>query len=236
METSEATSGTDFTGKDIFEVKFAIPRHETPRLTAALRHNTYVPKQFSRARIKTIYFDDRKGTSFYESYDGDIHKKKYRLRVYMDRDGGARYSMEIKRRDNRITNKVRELIYEDLPAGFRISCFHSLLRTFENITDLSLMGLRSRLPSKELLPSTEIFYDRIRFDDRYDTTRYNVDTSIRVMPGETARGKMGAGISLGHDIFEIKSCKPCIIPHFLQNMTLEPLSFSKFAWAKELLS
>ncbi len=235
MKPHVAEQVQDSGGTEVFEVKFAVPRQETAFLVSALRHNTAVPPQFSRARIKTLYFDDRMDTSFTESIEGEIDKRKYRLRVYMDRTEGARYSLEIKNRNNTTTSKVRELIYEELPAGFRITCFHSLIRAFEEVTGRSLLRLRSALPSTELLLDTVVFYDRIRFDDRRAPVRYNVDTSIRVFPGPASRGNMGEGLSLGHDIFEMKSERPGIIPHFLRGISLEPFSFSKFAWGKELL-
>ncbi|MFQ5480261.1 MAG: VTC domain-containing protein [Thermodesulfobacteriota bacterium] len=229
-------SKVDSTGKEIFEVKFAISRAETARLLASLRHNTATPDQFSHARIKTIYFDDRMDTSFYESREGELFKRKYRLRVYMDRTEGARYSLEIKKRHNTVTSKVRELIFEELPSGFRITSFHSLIRAFEEITGRPLFNLSSELPSIELFPDTVVFYERVRFDDRHASVRYNVDTSIRVFPGpSTTEETVGEGLSLGHDVFEIKSVKPGVIPFFLKGLSLEPFSFSKFAWGKELL-
>ncbi len=232
----EPSSHVDFTGKEIFEVKFAVHRSETPLLLAILRHNTTVPKRFGHARIKTIYFDDRMDTSFYESLEGEPIKREYRLRVYMDRTEGARYSLEIKKRNNTITSKVRELIYEELPSGFRITSFHSLIRAFEEITERPLFRLSSELPSVELFPDTVVFYDRVRFDDRHASVRYNVDTSIRVFPGPTTTEEtVGEGLCLGHDVFEIKSDKPGIIPFFLKGLSLEPFSFSKFAWGKEFL-
>ncbi|MFQ5427517.1 MAG: VTC domain-containing protein [Thermodesulfobacteriota bacterium] len=223
------------TAKSIFEVKFAVPREETALLVATLRHNTAKPERFSHAKIKTLYFDDRRGTSFAESLDGEMLKKKYRLRVYIDRTEGAYYSLEIKKRINTITSKVRELIYEQLPVGYRITCFHSLLRTFEEVTGRPLLSLLSELPSKELLLDTVVYYDRIRFDDRHAPVRYNVDTSVRVFPGHSAFGETGAGLNLGHSIFEIKSDKPGVIPFFLKGLSLEPFSFSKFAWGKDFL-
>jgi len=222
-------------GTEVFEVKFAIPRQETAILISTLRHNAQKPPQFSRAKIKTIYFDDHAHTSFTESSEGEITKRKYRLRVYMDRTDGARYSLEIKKRDDRVTGKVRELIYEELPPGYELTTFHSLVRAFEDITGRTLTHFKSELPPKELFADTVVYYDRIRFDDRHGPVRYNVDTSIRVFPGPVTAKKRGDGLCLDHDIFEIKSKNPDLVPYFLRGLSLEPLSFSKFAWGKELL-
>jgi len=222
-------------GTEVFEVKFAIPRHQTAILISTLRHNAQRPMQFSRAKIKTIYFDDHMHTSFIESSEGEITKRKYRLRVYMDRTEGARYSLEIKKRDDRVTRKVRELIYEELPAGYRIRYFQSLVRAFEDITGRRLLQIKAELPARELLADTVLYYDRIRFDDRHGPVRYNVDTSIRVFPGPVTQEKKSDCLCLDHDIFEIKSKRPGHVPYFLRGLSLEPLSFSKFAWGKELL-
>ncbi len=235
MKTNNRAADIGPAAREIFEVKYAVPREETARLLAILRHNTAVPPQFSHARIKTLYFDDRAGTSFFESLEGELLKTKYRLRVYIDRTEGAYYSLEIKKRNNTMTSKARELIYEELPRGFRIRCFHSLLRACEEISGRSLLRLNSELPSKELLLDTVVFYDRLRFDDRHESVRYNVDSSIRVFPGPVDLEDLGSGLSLDHNIFEIKSAEPGVIPFFLKGVSLEPFSFSKFAWGKEYL-
>ena len=36
--------------------------------------------------IKSLYFDDRDSSSYYEKLDGVLYRKKYRIRIYNDND------------------------------------------------------------------------------------------------------------------------------------------------------
>ena len=219
---------------DIFETKFVAPRRLRNILLATLRHNARVPDQFAYANIKTTYFDDDPGTSLTESREGDIYKRKYRLREYLDAAEGADYSIEIKARSDTVTAKLRRLIFGHLPPGYELTTFSALIETFERLGAISLAEIKVELPIRELYPSAVIRYERRRFDDRHKEARYNLDTNVTV--SFDPKGAVnGHGYSLEHDLFEIKSPHPGFFPGFLEDMELEPLSFSKFLWGKEAL-
>lgn len=233
-EDSSKRGGAHDSSREIFEIKYASPRHIRNILLSRLRHNADVPKQFSSAKMKTTYFDDRTNSSFYESKDGELEKRKYRLREYVDAVEGADYSLEIKMRSNTVTKKVKRLIYGRLPQGYRLTTFSGLIATFERTLGISLAELYVELPSRELTPSAVICYDRSRFDDRREDVRYNVDTNIMVC-FDAKRANNEHGHYLDHDIFEIKSPQPGFFPSFLGDFGLEPFSFSKFLWGKETI-
>ena len=233
-DTSGETNGEHHLAGNIFEAKFATPRHLRNILLSTLRHNAGIPDQFACASIKTTYFDDDPGTSLSESLDGDIYQRKYRLREYLGAHEGADYSIEIKARSDTVTAKLRRLIFGRLPAGYEFTTFSKLIETFEQPGAISLAGFKIELPVRELYPSTVIRYERARFDDRHKEARYNLDTNVAVSfdPKSSVNGH---GYCLDHDIFEIKSPYPEFFPAFLEGMALEPLSFSKFLWGKEAL-
>lgn len=219
---------------DIFETKFAVPRRLRNIVLATLRHNAREPDRFACASIKTTYFDDDAGTSLSESLDGDIDKRKYRLREYVDATEGADYSIEIKARSDTVTAKLRRLIFTRLSPGYGFTTFSALIETFERLGAISLAELKVELPGRELYPSAVLRYERQRFDDRRTEARYNLDTNVTVSFGALGRAD-GHGYPLEHDLFEIKSPHPEFFPAFLGDMELEPLSFSKFLWGKEAL-
>lgn len=220
--------------KDIFEVKYTVPRHSRERVLSTLRMRTTEPSNFAVAKVKTIYFDDKNSTSFFDSVDGFLAKKKFRLREYTDSVGGARYSLEIKFRDDVKTSKVRKLIYKPLPDSYEFTTFRALLDTLERENGFSLARLRHSLPEGELYADTTIYYERYRFEDPFEDARYNLDTRIMLLPPERSEQSLRAGLYLNHDIFEIKSAAKMGLPSYLKGLGFEPVAFSKFVWGKEL--
>ena len=53
--------------------------------------------------IKSLYFDDRDSSSYYEKMDGVLYRKKYRIRMYNDVDTFIR--LEKKMKHNNFTSK-----------------------------------------------------------------------------------------------------------------------------------
>lgn len=221
--------------KEIFETKYTIPKQMRNILLSILRHKTKVPGQFSYSKLKTVYFDDAKNNSYFDSRDGNLDKKKYRLREYVNPEqGGAFYSLEVKIRYNTKTSKLKKLIYKILPENYRLTTFRDLINTFEKTLNCSLSFLYLESPEAELFADTMIYYERFRFDDYHGNTRYNLDTNIMVYPHVKFNIESSNGIYLEHDIFEIKSDKVKTLPPFLRELNLDLQSFSKFVWGKEL--
>ncbi len=217
----------------IFEAKFAVPRHMRERVHSVLEARTLRPERFATARLRTMYFDDTEKTSFFESRNGNLSKRKYRLREYVDPEpGGAFYSIEVKIRSDTMTRKVKRLIYRRLPEDYRPTTFRHLIETFEELTGESLSVLRAELPPDELFPAVAVEYHRARFDDPDGGIRYNIDTGVSVMASNPLVAPSCA-MYLNHDIFEIKSKEPCLLPGYLKGFGIEPFSFSKFVWGGE---
>ena len=62
--------------------------------------------------IKSLYFDDRDSSSYYEKMDGVLYRKKYRIRMYNDVDTFIR--LEKKMKHNNFTAKEQMLISKDI--------------------------------------------------------------------------------------------------------------------------
>jgi len=224
-------NGSSPAGRVIFETKFTSLKAERNRVLSALRLKALVPGEFPTARLRTVYFDDRKNTSFFESRDGNLFKKKYRLREYVGSVCGARYSLEVKIRSDRKTSKIRRLIYRDLPQGYGFTTFRDLIETFEAVEGERLNDLRLEASDAELYVDAVVHYERFRFDDPYIDARYNLDTNIMIC---REPGRSDSGTYLEHDIFEIKSPVTGALPEFLKGLNIEPVSFSKYAWGRGL--
>jgi hypothetical protein len=182
--------------------------------------------------MKTIYFDDIAGNSYFDSRDGNLIKKKYRFREYVDRGEGALYSIEVKVKSHQTSSKIKKLIYKKLPEDYQFTTFRDLIDTLENTLNSSLSFIRLASSHTELFPDTIVYYERFRFEDFHEDVRYNLDTNITVLPCLKPQVQAINGIRLEHDIFELKSNRPGLLPVFLRKVHLEPISFSKFAWGK----
>lgn len=216
----------------IFESKFSTPRQLRNIVLARLNCYSAPAPSFANSTIKTQYYDDIASTSFLEAKDGQMDKRKYRLREYiLSEPGGARYSIEVKKRQGAKTMKVKRLVNGLLPCNCRPSTFKELIGELERLGGITLNEIRHELPDRELYPSAAVYYERARFEDQRRNARYNLDTSIRVSPGLSAEG-----VYLDFDILEIKSQDPELFPEFFYGLGVKRMSFSKFVWARELLS
>ena len=223
--------------KNLFEVKYKLNQNQANILDAKLKHYTKIPKRFSTAKLKTIYFDDQINSSFLESINGELIKTKYRFREYISPEkGGALYSLEIKKRKNTETSKIKKLIFNHLPQNYKFSTFRDLINKISTITKEDYKEFHNSLPEKTLYPSTSIQYFRKRFDSFNGDVRYNLDTNIMVKIATRSFAHTEQTLNLNYSIFEIKSIMPEFFPSFLGSLSLTPDSFSKFAWGKERIS
>tara|TARA_B100000161_G_C33526165_1_gene403646 strand:+ start:314 stop:1036 length:723 start_codon:yes stop_codon:yes gene_type:complete len=221
----------------LFEIKYKLPNNKINILFSYLRNYTITPKKFSSAKLKTLYFDDKFKTSLNESINGELVKTKFRFREYISpEDGGAFYSIEIKKRENNKTLKIKKLIYEKLPKNYKFTTFRSLISTIEKTSKINLNEFYNFLPEKCLYPSTLIKYDRDRFDSPDSQVRYNLDKNISVKLNSDEFSNIDQLITCDHAIFEIKSFKPEFFPIFLKKIKLYPSSFSKFAWGGDIIA
>ncbi|RKY03357.1 MAG: hypothetical protein DRP55_01595 [Spirochaetes bacterium] len=220
---------------DTFEMKFGVPKYMRNIFLATLQRRTRIPEKFSYSKMKTVYFDDNTNSNYFDSRDGQLYRRKYRFREYINPEtSGAYYSLEIKIRFDKKTNKIKKLIYKRLPKGYKIVTFKKLINDFEKVLNCPLSFFKKELPVNELFPDTMICYERFRFDDYYQDARYNLDINIVTLPCGRL-GTLDNGIYFDYDVFEIKSRKPLFLPSFLKGLDIEPLSVSKFIGAKELL-
>ncbi len=223
----------------IYEQKYLSRPSNRMLLASNLNHHMLVPKKFASAHLRTFYFDDSKLSSFYESANGNYNKIKCRFREYINpEESGAYYSLEVKIRNGLSTDKIKHLIYSKLPKAYRIESFNSLVRELSNITGKSYSDIKNVLNNKTYKPTCIVEYKRQRFDDKYKSVRYNIDTDIIAK-----RTSSFALLESSHllekkyinDIFEMKSMSVPIFPRSLSKTRVIRSSFSKYLWAMIVL-
>ncbi len=218
----------------VFEKKYDIPKRARNSVLSALGRYSGIPSRFAYAGMRTLYFDDEHNTSYHDSRNGHLDRRKFRFREYLDREpGGALYSLEIKNRVNEKTYKNKALVYKELPKDYDVTTYGDLIRTFEAICGYDLLPLIRECSGIELRPTLIISYERHRFDDRASGVRYNFDINI-MMHFLTPTSQSGA-FYLDRDVFEVKGDGPGVgLPRFFEDLPFEFSEFSKFIWGKEL--
>lgn len=122
--------------------------------------------------IKSLYFDNRESTSYYEKLDGVLYRKKYRIRIYNNDESFIR--LEKKMKHNNYTAKEQMLISKDIYSKIlngkmnEIDNPSGLLLEF--INDAKLMGL---------IPSIIVSYHRIAFTYPISDVRITFDSNIQ---------------------------------------------------------
>ena len=122
--------------------------------------------------IRSLYFDDRDSSSYYEKMDGVLYRKKYRIRMYNDDDSFIR--LEKKMKHNNFTAKEQMLISKDIYSKIlngkidEISKPKGLLLEF--INDYKTKGL---------IPSIIVEYHRLAFTYPISEVRITFDSNVQ---------------------------------------------------------
>ena len=125
--------------------------------------------------IKSLYFDDRDSSSYYEKMDGVLYRKKYRIRMYNNDSSFIR--LERKWKHNNMTSKDQLKISKENCINLLTNQFdnidkellnHSLMKEF--ITDIKVFGLK---------PSVIVDYKRLAYTYPISEVRITFDEKIK---------------------------------------------------------
>ena len=122
--------------------------------------------------IKSLYFDDRDSSSYYEKMDGVLYRKKYRIRMYNDVDTFIR--LEKKMKHNNFTAKEQMLISK----GIYSKILNGKIDEIEN-PDGSLLEFITNYKNKGLVPSIVVEYHRTAFTYPISDVRITFDSNIQ---------------------------------------------------------
>ena len=122
--------------------------------------------------IKSLYFDDRDSSSYYEKMDGVLYRKKYRIRMYNDVDTFIR--LEKKMKHNNFTAKEQMLISKDIYSKI----LNGKIDEIENPEGL-LLEFITNYKNKGLVPSVIVEYHRTAFTYPISDVRITFDSNIQ---------------------------------------------------------
>ena len=122
--------------------------------------------------IKSLYFDDRDSSSYYEKMDGVLYRKKYRIRMYNDVDSFIR--LEKKMKHNNYTAKEQMLISRDIYSKI----LNGKVDEIDNPEGL-LLEFITNYKNKGLVPSVIVEYHRTAFTYPISEVRITFDSNIQ---------------------------------------------------------
>ena len=122
--------------------------------------------------IKSLYFDDRDSSSYYEKLDGVLYRKKYRIRMYNDVDTFIR--LEKKMKHNNYTAKEQMLISRDIYSKI----LNGKIDEIESPSGL-LLEFITNYKNKGLVPSVIVEYHRTAFTYPISDVRITFDSNIQ---------------------------------------------------------
>ena len=122
--------------------------------------------------IKSLYFDDRDSSSYYEKMDGVLYRKKYRIRMYNDVDTFIR--LEKKMKHNNYTAKEQMLISKDIYSKI----LNGKVDEIDNPEGL-LFEFIINYKNKGLVPSVIVEYHRTAFTYPISDVRITFDSNIQ---------------------------------------------------------
>ena len=136
--------------------------------------------------IRSLYFDDRDSTSYYEKMDGVLYRKKYRIRIYNNDESFIR--LEKKMKHDNYTAKEQMLISKSIYSKILDGKINDI-----NNPEGLLLEFINEIRTKGLVPSVIVGYHRvaftypisevrITFDSKIESGLYNYDLFDNKMP------------------------------------------------------
>ena len=157
------------------ELKFKISNNAAEvlkqKLSLILDKDKYAYYSDGSYLIKSLYFDDRESSSYYEKMDGVLCRKKYRIRMYNDDDTFIR--LEKKMKHNNWTAKEQILISKDIYSKI----LDGKIDEIEN-PECLLLEFINDYKTKGLIPSVIVEYHRVAFTYPVSEVRITFDSNI----------------------------------------------------------
>ena len=209
-------------------------------ISAFMRYDGYVHEELGNAYlVRSLYFDDAARTHYYEKIDGQLNRKKYRLRTYSQEMGpDVPIFLEQKGRYNQRVYKNRiPIAHDDLEN------FLDPFRLADNFSEQDgdfVTGFLFESLRRRLAPVVLVDYIRRPYVSDYDMNfRVTFDSQLSaaatgsLFPGDGAVWQL---CEPGRTIVEIKFNRriPAWFHRIVQAYDLRRLSISKFCRGMEV--
>ncbi len=142
------------------------------KLSLVMSKDKYAKYKDGSYIIKSLYFDDRESSAYYEKIDGVLYRKKYRIRIYNDDDSFIR--LEKKMKHNGMTAKEQMLISKEIYSKILKGNIDSI-KNPKGLLEEFIYSMKTRA----LVPSVIVEYHRIAFIYPISEVRVTFDSDIK---------------------------------------------------------
>lgn len=179
-------------------------------------------------RISSLYFDTPEADAFWEKYDGEAERHKYRLRFYNGDDSFIR--LEKKEKIGDLTRKSQARVDRPTAQAMQQGDYELLA----NAEDPLCRAFYAEAKTEKLTPALTVDYLRTPFVYRIDNVRITLDTEIRTGSPQTFFQDRRAPFPVlegGAAILEVKTDDrlPAVLGRVLETVPRQQQSFSKYA-------
>ena len=179
-------------------------------------------------RIRSMYFDTPEADAFWEKYDGEAERHKYRLRFYNGDDSFIR--LEKKEKIGDLTRKSQARVDRQTAQAMQRGDYELLA----NAEDPLCRAFYAEAKAEKLTPALTVDYLRTPFVYRIDNVRITLDTEIRAGSPQTFFQDRRAPFPVlegGAAILEVKTDDrlPAVLGRVLETVPRQQQSFSKYA-------
>lgn len=219
------------------ELKFKISKSAAEvlkqKLSLILEKDKFAYYKDGSYLIKSLYFDNRESSSYYEKLDGVLYRQKYRIRIYNNDDSFIR--LEKKLKHNSYTAKEQMLISKAIYSKI----INGKINEIEDPDGL-LLDFINDYKTKGLMPSIIVSYHRVAFIYPISEVRITFDSDIQsglynydLFDDEMPKYSMDEE---GKIVLEVKfnEVLPLHIANILQDIPVCREAVSKFAICRKI--
>jgi hypothetical protein len=217
-----------------YEYKFLISAAEAADIGARLSHAMSHDKNYAEKDyfIRSLYFDDRSYSAYYDKVNGVEHREKFRIRFYNNDPSYITFERKLK---HGIKVEKSQFSITEADARQIIGGDFSVIKSYDN-------GLAADLYAKfarGFISSAVTDYEREAFTHPASRTRVTLDKNLRAL---LSFNIFDDNISLpvydnGDVILEVKF--DTVLPEFIKRLMPrnigQPLAISKYCLCREKL-
>ena len=179
-------------------------------------------------RIRSLYFDTPDANAFWEKFDGDAERYKYRLRFY---NGDASFiRLEKKEKIGDLTRKTQAQVDHLTARAMQMGEYEPLA----GAEDPFCRAFYAEARAQKLMPAVTVEYLRAPFVYRIDNVRITIDSEVYAGNPLTFFSSLRPPFPVlenGVVILEVKTDDrlPTVLGRVLETVPRQQQSFSKYA-------
>lgn len=197
-----------------------------------LQYDSHTDQQ-GQYNVRSLYFDDRYNTEWYNNENGNDPRAKYRIRIYNHQTDMIRLERKIKRRGKTLKEscRIEKAVCEEIISTGRIPRMEAMPQLYQRFF--------AGASAVQLSPKIIVDYDRTVFTGRFGNVRItfdeNISSALNIQDFFNDAIARRPIMPLGQGILEVKYDEylPDTVYRILQTGELRETAFSKYYYCRK---